>query len=195
VLVAAVVLAAGSSVRMGRNKLFLEIDGETLLRRTVRQAAGAGLSPVVVVIGPEAERVRRELEGLRAIVVPNPKHAGGMNVSLRKGIEAVPQEAAAAVVLLADMPLVSGSMVEAVVHRYRESRAPLVVSRYGHTTAPPTLYDRRLFPEFGRAPLGREVVRDHWEEALVVDWPAEDLLDLDIEADYERALARLARNT
>ena len=58
---AAVVLAAGSSTRMGRNKLLLELGGETLVRRAVRAALGAGVDEVVVVLGHEEPRVRAEL--------------------------------------------------------------------------------------------------------------------------------------
>ena len=63
--VAGVVLAAGTSTRMGRNKLFLELDGEPLVRRAVGRASKAGLDPVIVVLGHEADRVQRALEACR----------------------------------------------------------------------------------------------------------------------------------
>ena len=105
--VAGVVLAAGSSTRMGRNKLFFELDGETLLRRVVRRAIGAGLDPVIVVVGHEGERAGTELSGLSCMTVVNPDHAEGINRSLQTGISHVPERARAAVVMLADMPFVT----------------------------------------------------------------------------------------
>ena len=192
--VAGVVLAAGSSTRMGRNKLFFELDGETLLRRVVRRAIDAGLDPAIVVVGHEAERARTELEGLSCTPVDNPDHARGINRSLRTGISHVPEHARAAVVMLADMPFVTSDMVAALVARYRESTAPLVISAYGDVNAPPMLYDRALFPELHQMAgegCGRQVVRRHRHEAVAVSWPTAALQDIDVPEDYERIKAEL----
>ena len=193
--VAGVVLAAGSSIRMGRNKLFFELDGETLLRRVVRRAIGAGLDPVIVVVGHEAERARAELVELPCTPVDNPDHAQGINRSLRTGISHVPERAHAAVVMLADMPFVTSAMVAGLVTRYRTSTAPLVISAYGDVNAPPMLYDRALFSELRQMSgegCGRQVVRRHRDEAIAVSWPEAALRDIDVPADYERIRAELA---
>lgn len=192
--VAGVVLAAGSSTRMGRNKLFFELDGESLLRRVVRRALDAGLDPVLVVVGHEAERARAELAGLACTPVDNPDHALGVNRSLRTGISQVPERAGAAVVMLADMPFVTSRMVATLVARYRESTAPLVISAYGEVNAPPMLYDRTLFPELRQmsgSGCGRQVVRRHRDEAIAVSWPEAALQDVDVPEDYERIRAEL----
>jgi molybdenum cofactor cytidylyltransferase len=175
---------------MGRNKLLISLGGETLLRRAARRALAAGLDPVVVVLGHQAGRARRELDGLACRAVVNPRHVGGLNTSLAAGVGAVPPEAEAAVVLLADMPLVDEAMIRAVVDRHAATGAPLVTARYGEVCAPPTLYARRLFQEIqggegeGR---GREVVRRHRGEAAFVDFPPAALADLDVPEDLERA--------
>ena len=192
--VAGVVLAAGSSTRMGRNKLFFELDGETLLRRVVRRAIDAGLDPVLVVVGHEAARARAEFAELACTPVDNPDHALGVNRSLRTGISHVPERARAAVVMLADMPFVTDSMVSTLVARYRESTAPLVISAYGDVNAPPMLYDRALFPELRKLSgqgCGRQVVRRHRHEAVAVSWPPAALQDIDVPEDYERIRAKL----
>lgn len=193
--VAGVVLAAGSATRMGRNKLLFELDGETLLRRVVRRASGAGLDPVIVVVGHEAERARAELAGLPCTTVVNPDHAKGINRSLRTGIAHVPERARAAVVMLADMPFVTSRMVARLVSSYRESTAPLVISAYGDVNAPPMLYDRALFSELQQMSgegCGRQVVRRHRHEAVSVSWPEAALRDIDVPEDYERIKAELA---
>jgi molybdenum cofactor cytidylyltransferase len=192
--VAGILLAAGAATRMGRNKLLLELAGEPLVRRAARCALAAGLSPVLVVLGHEADQVRRALAGLACTPVSNPCFAEGMNTSLSAGVTAVPPEAEAALVLLADMPFVEPAMIEAVVARWRETGAPVVASRSGASPAPPTLYARSLFPLLtggtgeGR---GREVVRGQGERARFVDWPAAALADLDVAEDVEHARARL----
>ncbi len=192
--VAGVVLAAGSSTRMGRNKLFFELDGQTLLRRVVRRALRAGLDPIVVVVGHEAERARAELADLPCTPVDNPDHALGINRSLRTGISHVPERARAAVVMLADMPFVTSDMVAGLVARYRESTSPLVISAYGDVNAPPMLYDRALFSELRQMSgegCGRQVVRRHRHEAVALSWPEAALQDIDVPEDYERVSAEL----
>ncbi|HYT32068.1 MAG TPA: NTP transferase domain-containing protein, partial [Thermoanaerobaculia bacterium] len=97
--VAGIVLAAGASTRFGRNKLLLHINGESLARRAAKAALQGGLDPVVVVLGHEADRIGQELSGLPVRTIVNPDYERGMNTSLRAGVEAVPEEAAAVVVL------------------------------------------------------------------------------------------------
>ena len=196
--VAGVVLAAGSSTRMGRNKLFFPLGDDTLLRRVVRRAIAAGLDPVIVVVGHEAERARAELAGLACTPVDNPDYALGINRSLRTGISHVPETAPAAVVMLADMPFVTSAMVGGLVARYRESTAPLVISAYGDVNAPPMLYDRALFPELRQMAgegCGRQVVRRHRHEAIAISWPGARLRDIDVPEDYERIQAELRDGT
>ena len=123
--VAGVVLAAGSSTRMGANKLVIEVDGEALVVRAVRRAAAAGLNPVVVVLGHDSDRVARALEGVPCRPVVNALHQSGQGSSFRCGIAAIPEFADAAVVLLADMPMVTSDMIAAVVDHYRATGAPL----------------------------------------------------------------------
>jgi molybdenum cofactor cytidylyltransferase len=189
--VAGVVLAAGSSSRLGRNKLLLEIGGEPVVRRAARGALEAGLSPVIVVLGFEADQVSAALGPLDLVPVVNPDHALGMHTSLRTGIRRVPPDCDAAVVILADMPLVTAAMSAALVTRFRAGPEPIVVSRYGETQAPPTLYARALFPALVTAGegAGRRVLRDHRDRIAVVSWPADLLADLDRTADYERIRA------
>jgi molybdenum cofactor cytidylyltransferase len=173
---------------MGRNKLLLEVEGEPVIVRAVRRAQAAGLNPVIVVLGHEAERVEAALDGLDCTTVHNLEFARGKNTSVELGIAMVPADASAALVLLPDMPLVTSQMFELLVERYRTTGSPLVVSRYGDVTAPPMLYDRSLFFEFdgsvGEA-CGKRILRTHREKAVFVDWPEVALTDLDSPADYE----------
>ncbi len=187
--VAGIILAAGSSTRMGCNKLLLPLDGETVLRRVVRRASSAQLDPVVVVLPPDSARVASELSGFSFRVAENPDPGRGQPSSLRAGIEALPAGVDAVVVLLGDMPLVTEAMIAALVRRYRETGAPLVISDYGGVAAPPTLYGSLLFEELRAAAAeegGRTIVARHRAEAASVRWPPEALADLDVPEDYAR---------
>jgi len=192
--VAGIVLAAGTSSRMGFNKMLLSLDGETLLRRTVKRASAAGLAPVIVVLGHQADRARCELANLPCQPILNADYARGINVSLQTGLAAVPADAAAAVVILADMPFVTAPMIAALVERYRGSAAPLVISDYAGINAPPMLYDRSLFAELRAMEgegCGKQVVKRHRNEAQVLSWSAAALADIDVPDDYQRAKAEL----
>lgn len=195
--VAGILLAAGTSSRMGSNKLLLELDGESVLRGAVRRALAGGLSPLTVILGHEADEARREIEGLPCRWALNPHYEQGVNTSLKHGVGALPPEARAAMVLLADMPFVSPEMIAAMIARYRASAAPLVVSGYEGVNAPPMLYDRSLFPDLlamtGEG-CGRQVVKRHRAEAEVLSWPAAALADLDVPGDYDR-LKALSRSS
>ena len=191
--VAGVVLAAGTSTRMGRNKLFMELEGEPLVRRVVGRAAKAGFDPLIVVLGHEAALVQEALQGIPYRPVVNPDYERGVNSSLRAGIGAAAETPArAAVVVLADMPFVTTDMIATLVAKYRESDAPLVISDYAGVNAPPMLYDRSLFGELAMSEgqgCGRQVVKRHRHEAVSASWPAEALTDLDAPKDYERVKA------
>jgi len=195
-MVAGILLAAGAATRMGRNKLLLELEGESLLRRAARRALAAGLDPLLVVLGHESDRAREELAGLACQPVENPHHGKGINASLSAGVAAVPDRCQAAVVLLADMPFVDEGMIAAVAARFRETGAPLVISRFGEVQAPPTLYARGLFAELAGGEgegRGREVVRRHLERAALVAQPPQGLGDVDGSEDLARARARAGR--
>ena len=195
--IAGVVLAAGRSARMGRNKLLLDVGGQPLVRQCVERAGDAGLAPVLVVLGFEAARVEQALAGLRYDAVLNPEFDRGINGSVQRGIARVPPACLAAVVILGDMPFVTSRMIAWVAERYRETRAPLVLSLYGDVQAPPTLYDRSVFGEFdvdAGEGCGKRIVRRHRTAAAVVQWPMEALGDVDRPEDYAALEARLARD-
>jgi CTP:molybdopterin cytidylyltransferase MocA len=121
--VAAMVLAAGASTRLGagRSKQLLRYQGQTLLRRAVEQALASSCRPVIVVLGAEAERCLRELDGLEVRVALNPSWAEGMGASIRAGMTALASaapDARAVVITLCDQPLVTGAFVDRLVQRY-----------------------------------------------------------------------------
>ncbi|HEV8631214.1 MAG TPA: nucleotidyltransferase family protein [Thermoanaerobaculia bacterium] len=187
--VAGILLAAGTASRMGSNKLLLALDGETLLRRAARQALEGGLAPLVVVLGHQAERAAAALAGLDCQPVVNPDYEQGIVTSLRRGLDALPASAPAAVVMLADMPFVTAPMIAALVARYLAGSAPLVISDYEGVNAPPMLYDRALFGELAAMDDGRcgkQVIKRHRHEAEALAWPTAALADVDEPADWTR---------
>jgi molybdenum cofactor cytidylyltransferase len=179
---------------MGRNKLLLELDGEPMVRRAVRGLQHAAASPVIVVTGAWRDEVRAALEGVEVTFAESPAPTGPTSASLHAGLSAVPAHVDAVIVMLADMPHVTPTMIATLMDRAVASPAPLVVSRYGDVLAPPLLFRRALFAELlawhGEG-CGKAVVKRHAEEAVYVDWPASALADIDTPADYREALIAL----
>ncbi len=191
-VVGGVLLAAGASSRMGTNKMLLVYDGDTLVRRATERAYNAGVRPIIVVVGHEAERVRAALEGVPCEFAMNPDFTGPTSSSLHRGLEALPDDTDAVVVMLADMVHVTVPMIGAVIREARATEAPIIASRYGDVLAPPLLFRRELFGELlawhGEG-CGKQVVLRHKAEAQFLDWPASALRDVDTPEDYQ-ALGR-----
>ena len=184
---AGVILAAGASRRMGTNKMLLELAGESLVRRAAKRALGAGLSPVVVVIGHEADRLRAELKDLPLEFAVNPDYTGPTSGSLHQGLNKLGPDVNAAVIMLGDMVRVTAETLAMLIAAARGTAAPLVVSRYGDVTAPPLLFRRALFAELlawtGEG-CGKAVVQAHKHEAMYVDRPEALLADVDTPEDF-----------
>ena len=146
--VAAVVLAAGRSTRMGSNTLLAEISGKPLLRLVAEAALASRASPVIVVTGHERERAEAALTGLPVHFVHNPDFAAGLGTSLRTGISAVPAEADGAIVLLGDMPQVDGPLIDRLLAAFDPEKGGLIVipsieGKRGN----PVVWSRRFFPD------------------------------------------------
>ena len=145
--IAAVVLAAGRSTRMGAiNKLIAEIGGKPLVRIAAEQALASRAAPVIVVTGHERAKVEAALDGLPVRFVHNPDYAEGLGTSLKAGIAAVPKEADAAIVCLGDMPQVDSSLIDKLLAAFDPERGALVVvpsidGRRGN----PVVWARRFF--------------------------------------------------
>jgi len=187
--IAGIILAAGASRRMrtGRSKMLLDVGGAPLVLRAASCVHRAGLSPVIVVLGKDAAEVRRSLEGIPCEFVENPGFDGPLSDSVHLGINSVPADASAAIIVLGDMVHLTEEMLRTMTNIARETMAPLVVSRYGNVTAPPILFSRPLFGELLEAKgegCGKSVVERHTSEAAFVDWPATSLADIDTPEDY-----------
>ena len=151
--VGAIVLAAGSSTRMGAPKQALRFRGQSLLRRAVLNALAAGCRPVIVVTGAHAEQSRAELEGLDAREAENPQWESGMGSSIRAGIAALlaaDADSTAAILMLCDQPFVTSNFLQKLISERRATGRPIVAAQYGGSFGAPALFDRELFAELAR---------------------------------------------
>ncbi|MCF8478224.1 MAG: nucleotidyltransferase family protein, partial [Pseudolabrys sp.] len=197
--VAAVVLAAGRSTRMGAvNKMLAEIGGKPLVRIATEQALGSHAKPVIVVTGHEHKRVEQALEGLAVQFVHNPEYADGLGTSLKSGIAAVPDESDGAIICLGDMPQVDAGLINKLLTAFDPARGALVVvpsidGRRGN----PVVWARRFFSELMTVTgdIGARHLIGQYGEAVVEVPLAGDaaLTDVDTPESFSAVKAEIER--
>jgi len=192
-MIAAVVLAAGFSSRMGQPKALLPAGpGGTFLGRIVGTLRRAGVERVVAVLGVDAPQVRASVAaaGLPVEIVENPDPSKGQLSSLLAGLGTL-DEAEAALVMPVDQPLVTAETVARLLRVYRETRAPVIRPCRGKQHGHPVVFDRSVFEALRRADLSRGA-RDVIAACgpAVVDVATDDegaFVDIDTPDEYERA--------
>jgi molybdenum cofactor cytidylyltransferase len=188
-MIAAIVLAAGASTRMGRQKLTLPMpDGRLLVRAAVEQVLAAGLDDTVVVLGGDAEAVGAAVAGLPVRTVVNPRYAEGQSTSLRAGLDALRSGTTAALVALGDQPLPDPGVITRLVAALRTTGRPIAAPLYRDGRGNPVLFAAELFDEL-RAVTGDRggrgvVARD---PGRVAEVPVDATMpaDIDTPGDYE----------
>lgn len=186
-MIAAIVLAAGASRRLGQPKQLVTLAGEALLRRAVRLALEAGCGPVIPVLPRDAERFLAVLEGLAITPCLNPRADEGMGSSLRAGAEALPTGVEGALVLTVDQVAVDADLLRRLVAAWRQEPLRAAACAYEGRVGIPALFPASLFPGL-RACQGDRGAKDLLGGALQVPFPRGGE-DLDTPAD----LARLTR--
>ena len=189
--VAAVVLAAGRASRMGSNKLVAVLDGEPVVRHTVRSVLASRAKPVLVVTGHEPEQVRAALDGLDVQFVHNPDYADGMSTSLRAGLSAAGQ-VDAALVCLGDMPRLQPGHFDTLIDAYFAGNpGDIVVPTFDRKRGNPVLWPRKFFADIAElaGDVGARALIDRYADQvrLVAINDSAILVDVDTPA----ALAEL----
>ncbi len=184
--VAAVILAAGGSSRLGRPKQLLEIKGESLLHRAARVTLEAGFAPVVVVLGAVVEQARDAIADLHLSDVINERWREGLGTSISIGIGAV-ADSDAALLLACDQARVEAASLHRLKLAYAEKPTGIIASRYAGVVGVPALFSREFFPALQRldGDVGaRTVLRAFATEVVAVEMP-EAAIDIDEEVDWD----------
>ena len=182
-MISAIVLAAGTSRRMGRPKPLVKMGDKTILQHVLINLRASAVDQVVVVLGHHARQVEQTLESENYCVVINPRFDEGMGSSIRCGLDAVDQDADAVMIVLGDQPFISPGLFDRLLREYVDTERQMVVPTCGGRRGHPVIFGRRYWSELRdlRGDVGgRELFDHHFDDLLEVEVADRGiLLDID----------------
>ena len=195
-MISAVILAAGESKRMGKqNKLLLPVAGEALLVKLIKSVCDSDVGQVIVVIGHEAEKIRRKLNNFPLSFVYNPNFSEGMTTSIKSGVKEVSPDCDGYMICLADMPFINTSEINKLIHAYTQNRInekrligiPVYQGHHGNPVLFSTEFREDILEhkmEYGC----KGVIMNNFESVKEIEMDDDSmLLDVDTLEDYQRA--------
>ena len=182
--IAALILAAGQSQRMGRvNKLLATIGGRPLVRIAAEAALASTAAPVVVVTGHEAGAIEAALAGLAVAVAHNPDYRAGLSTSLSAGLKALPAGLDGVVVMLADMPEVGPAVIDRMIAAFQpQTNAEIVLPISAGKRGNPVLWGARFFDRLAALSGdagGRQLIGEFGDSVVGIDVGVAAIRDVD----------------
>ena len=191
-MIVAVILSAGESSRMGRPKALLPIEGQKFIERIVGALRQSRADRIIVVLGHNADEMRREIEHLSVDILINPAYQSGQLSSLQAAIRHIQKEDNfdGMLVHLVDHPYINPALVDLMIERFYQSGRLIVVPRHQGSRGHPVIFSRQLFDELLDAPIdqgAKAVVNAHGEETLEIETAEEGItIDIDTPELYRR---------
>jgi molybdenum cofactor cytidylyltransferase len=194
--IAGIILAAGQSKRFGQPKQLLDWKGEPFVRAVAKTALAAGLSPVVVVTGSNADQVELTVRDLGVTILNNVEWKSGQGSSIKAGIKWLRQSYAhkaigGAIFLLADQPQLTGSVIRALVETHAEGLYPIVAPMVLDRRANPVLFDSMTFPDLStlEGDVGGRAIFHRYQVEYLPWHDDRLLLDVDTPEMYQRLIS------
>ncbi len=192
--VAAVVLAAGASTRLGQPKQLAPIGGRPALAYTLDALRASSVDRIVLVLGHNADAIAAALDLTDITVVRNDAYAEGQSTSVVAGVKSLGDDVDAALMVVGDQPLLAPTVVDAIVRAYEQTGGPFIVPVYAGEWGNPVLLARATWPLLDnlKGDTGaRPILRKHMDMVLEVPVPGSLLDDIDTPDDYARIRARM----
>lgn len=188
--IAGVILAAGTSSRMGTPKQLLPYKETTILGEVLKNARQSALDPLILVLGFMAEEIRSQIDFDAATIVIADAYALGQSASLKAGLSVVPKDCAGALFLLGDQPLISTGLIDTLVAVYRQSGSNLLIPTWRGKRGTPVLIGRPLFAHLNAltGDTGARVLFNKFADQIMeIELGQESVrIDIDTPEDYEK---------
>jgi molybdenum cofactor cytidylyltransferase len=192
-IISTIVLAAGSSSRLGTSKQLLRIQGESLLVRTIKASIASNANQTIVVLGANAEAHLKATAQFNIDMVINGNWETGMGSSLKTGLQfalKLNPAITAVVVVVCDQPLLSSDHLNELIRIYLETEKKIVGSHYGGSDGVPALFAQSHFKEIlslNNNEGAKKIIQSHLSEIARVEFPSGEF-DIDTQEDYQRFL-------
>lgn len=185
----AIILAAGASTRMNRQKLLLPFNGKTIIETVVENVARSVNSNILVVLGSHREQIREQIVNYNVKFCINANYTDGMLSSVICGFRALPEEAKVALIFLADQPQIPSPVTDLVIETWQKSGKGIVIPTFNGKRGHPVLIETRykteiekLDPEKGLRVLAEKFKNDVYEVECSIP---EILRDIDTPEEYQ----------
>lgn len=190
--VSAILLAAGSSRRMGRLKQLLPLDGKPIIRHCLDNLIAAGIKNIVVVLGHREDEILDTIKEIPLQIVFNRNSESEMAESVRIGLRAIAQSSSGIIVSLSDHPLVTADTFKKLVHCHLETPDKILIPLYRGLRGHPTLFPRHIIEGIFDGCTLRDIVNKELNRIRLLDVQDEGvILDIDTKEDYERILKKI----
>ena len=186
--VSVIILAAGSSSRMGKSKQLRPWKDGTLLSHTVKTALDSRAGHVFVVLGDNEEAHRKAIGNMPVTIVGNPSWAKGMGSSLKAGLKQAKDTSDGVLVMVCDQPFVTSDHLNNMIEHFNKTKQNIVASKYDDAVGVPVLFGKEMFDELmtiGDEEGARKVILKYNPTAIVLL----SGLDIDTPDDYKKALS------
>jgi molybdenum cofactor cytidylyltransferase len=189
--ISVIVLAAGSSSRLGQSKQLVVVEGKTLLERSTEAALNSGADNVVVVLGAQAVLHKKLLERLPVKIFINEDWNKGMGNSLKAGLKYLVSNfptTEAVIITVCDQPFLTPKHLKKLIATYLASPTEIIASSYNHTKGVPALFSRSLFSQLfqlGDMEGARKIIQHYPASIPLIEFPKGDI-DLDTPEDLVR---------
>ncbi len=193
-----ILLAAGSSSRMGQSKQLLEIKGEQLLWKSTQTALQSEAEKIIVVLGANEQEHRKIIQSLSVDIVVNPDWKDGMGSSLKKGLHQLLQTKPtldAVIIMVCDQPLLTTGHLNKLIQIFRQTKSPIVASYYSNTAGVPALFEKSVFEKLLNVENesgARKIIQQNKDLVQTVDFP-EGAVDVDTPDDFKKLKERLSK--
>ncbi len=192
--ISAILLAAGESKRMGREKLSLPWGKETILERSLQALLASRVKEVIVVVNERTEGIIRHRSGKRVKVVTNPDYRRGMSSSIRWGVKHLSPECEGILIALGDQPLLRSQTINALVKAFGRERSKIIIPSFkgekGHPVIFPKHYEKELLGLRGDQG-GKSTIKRHPKEVRLIPVRSEGVLrDIDTWSEYKKEVKK-----